>query len=70
MVSCDFHRVIEISDKIDVRPLETLKKWNVFRDQCIAIKQVCHEYQLTDTCYSFDKSTIVKAQSSCIIYFF
>ena len=26
MVSCDFRRVIKISDKIDVGPLETLKK--------------------------------------------
>ena len=26
MVSCDFGRVTEISDKIDVGPLETLKK--------------------------------------------
>ena len=32
-----FAGVIEISDKIDVRPLETLKKWNVFWKQCIAI---------------------------------
>ena len=31
MISCDFRRVIIISDKIDVGPLETLKKWNVYR---------------------------------------
>ena len=29
MVSCDFRKVIEISDKIDVDTLETLQKWNV-----------------------------------------
>ena len=26
MVSCDFHRVNEISDRTDVGPLQTLKK--------------------------------------------
>ena len=50
MVSCDFRRVVEISDEIDVGPLDTLKKWNVFWEQCIAINQVCHEYQWTDIC--------------------
>ena len=34
-----------ISDKIDVIPLETLKKLNVFWELYIAINQVCHEYQ-------------------------
>ena len=30
MVLCDFRRVIEISDKIDVGPLETLNKMKHF----------------------------------------
>ena len=50
MVSCDFRNVFKISNKIDVEPLETLKKWNVFREQCIAINQVCHEYEWTAMC--------------------
>ena len=50
MVSCDLCRVTEIFDKIDVGPLETLKKQNVFWEQCIVINQVCHEYQLADIC--------------------
>ena len=45
MVSCDFRRVITIFDRIDVGPLETLKKSNEFWEQCIDINQVCHEYQ-------------------------
>ena len=49
MVSCDFRRVTEIFDKIDVRPLETLKKWNVFWE-CMVINQVYHEYHLADIC--------------------
>ena len=39
MISCDFLRVITISDKIDVGPSETLKKWNVLWEQCIDINQ-------------------------------
>ena len=39
MVSCDFCSVIEVSDKIDVQPLETLKKRNVSWEQGIAINQ-------------------------------
>ena len=50
MVSCDFHRITEISVKIDVGQLETLKKWNVFREQYIVINQICHEYQWNDKC--------------------
>ena len=59
-ISCDFRRVITISDKIDVGPSETLWKWNVLWEQCIDINQVCpvgwylHE--------SFGKSRIVKTQ--------
>ena len=44
MVSCDFRRITEILDKIDMGPLETPKKWNVFWEQWIFINQVCHEY--------------------------
>ena len=50
MVSCDFRYDFEISDKIDVEPLEMLNKWNVFREQYIAINQVCHEYEWTAMC--------------------
>ena len=53
MVSCVFRRVIEISDKIDVGPSETLKKWNVFWKQCIAINQIGRKYQWTDICVMF-----------------
>ena len=42
MVSCDFRKVFTISDKIDVGPLETLRKWTVFWEQMIDINQVCH----------------------------
>ena len=59
MISCDFRRVITISDKIDVGQVETLKKWNVFWEQCININQVCHDYQWIDI---WVKSTIIKAQ--------
>ena len=50
MVSYDFRGVTEIFDKIDVGPLATLKKWNVFWEQSKAISQVCHEYQWADIC--------------------
>ena len=33
MTSCDFRRIIAISDKIDVGRSETLKKWNVLWEQ-------------------------------------
>ena len=46
-VLCDFRRVTEIFGKIDVRPLETFKKWN---EQCIVINQVCHKYHLAEFC--------------------
>ena len=35
IILCDFRKVITIPDKTDVEPLETLKKWNVFWEQCI-----------------------------------
>ena len=43
MISFDFRRLITISDEIDVGPLETLKKWNIFWKQCIDISQVCYQ---------------------------
>ena len=39
MISCDFRRLITISDKIDVGPSETLKKWNALWEHCIDINQ-------------------------------
>ena len=50
IISCDFRRVITISDKIDKGPLETLKKLDVFWEQCIDINQVCHEHQWAEFC--------------------
>ena len=35
MVSCDLRRVTDISVKIDMGPLEILKKENVFWEQCV-----------------------------------
>ena len=40
MISCNFRRLITISDKIDVGPSETLKKWNVLWEQWIDINQL------------------------------
>ena len=58
MISCDFRRLIKISDKINVGLSETLKKWNVLWDQCIDINQVCPVgWYLPE---SFDKSRIFK----------
>ena len=51
MVSCDFRRVITISDKIDVGQLQTPKKWNVFCQHCIDINQVCHGHEWADKKY-------------------
>ena len=48
MASCDFRRVTELFDKLDVRPLQTPKKGNVFWEQCLAINQVCNKYQCAD----------------------
>ena len=39
MISCDFCRLITISDKIDVAPSETLRKWNALWEHCIDINQ-------------------------------
>ena len=44
MVPYDFRWVIKIADKIDVGPLETLKKLNVFWEQRTDIIQVSPEY--------------------------
>ena len=48
MASCDFRRVTELFDKLDVRPLQTPKKGNIFWEQCLAINQICNKYQCAD----------------------
>ena len=48
MVPCDFRRVVEISDKIDVGPLETLNKCNVFWELPVAINQISVEWYLLE----------------------
>ena len=56
MVSCDFCRAIEISDKREVGPSNTLKRnfqEHIFWEQCIAINQVSREYQWPDICVVF-----------------
>ena len=71
MISCDFRRVIIISDKIDVGLLETPKKSNVFWELCIDINQVCHEYQWADICVTVLASQrSSKPNNRCIIYYF
>ena len=70
IISCNFRKIIIISDKIDVGPLETLKKLNVFWEQSIDINQICHEYQWVDICVR-----VLAGQRSskpicrCIIYY-
>ena len=67
----DFRRVIIISNKIDLGPLETLTKWIVFWEQCIDISQVCREYQLADICVRVLASQrSSKPSCRCIIYYF
>ena len=39
MILCDFCRLITMSDKTDVGPSETLRKWNVLCEHCIDINQ-------------------------------
>ena len=69
--SCDFFRVITIFDKKDVGPLETLKKWNIFWEQCIDINQVFHEYQWADICVRVLASQrSSKPSRARIIYYF
>ena len=71
MVSCDFPRVIKISDKIDVGPLETLEKWSVFWEQWTDINQVCNGYQWANICMRVLASQrSSKPNSRCIIYYF
>ena len=71
MVSCNFCSVIEVSDKIDVQPLETLKKRNVFWEQGTAINQMSHQYQWVDICVRVLASQrSLKPNSKCIIYYF
>ena len=70
MVSCDFYSVIEVSDKIGVHPLETLKKRYVFWEQGIAINHVSHQYQWVDICVRVWASQgSLKPNSKCIIYY-
>ena len=65
MIWCDFRRLI-ISDKIDVGPSETFKKWNFLWEQYIDISQVCPVgWYLRE---SFGKSRIVKTQY-CFTYY-
>ena len=79
----EIRRVIEISDKIDVETLKTLKKLSVFWEQSIAINQVCHKYQWVDIYMLFisvvwptNHFTVLVCKqlsnlsSSCIIYCF
>ena len=71
MVSCDFYSVIEVSDKIGVHPLETLKKRYVFWEQGIAINHVSHQYQWVDICVRvWASQRSLKPNSKCIIYYF
>ena len=79
--TCDFSKIAHKndfvwfsytkSDKKDVGPLETVKKWNGFWKQCIDINQVYHEYQWAD----FYVRVLASQWSSkpnirCIIYYF
>ena len=71
MILYDFRRVITIFDKIDVGPLEALKKWNAFWEQCIDINQVCREYQWADISVRvLACQRLSKPNSRCIIYYF
>ena len=66
MISRDFRRVITISDKIDVGPLEALKKLNILK-----ISQVSHDYHWADIfvrVLASQRSS--KPNSRCIIYYF
>ena len=65
MISCDFRKVITISDKIDVEPLETLKKWKVFWKQSsvMSISGLMSVRVLTS-------QRLSNLSGSCIIYYF
>ena len=66
MVSCDFRKVITISDKMNVGPLETLKKLNILK-----INQVRHEYQWADIYVRVLASKpSSNPNSRCIFYYF
>ena len=67
ILSCDFRRLITISDKIDVGPSETLKKWIILWEQCIDIKSA----KWADI-YVRDLASqgLSKSNSKCIIYYF
>ena len=71
LVSCDFRKVIAISDKLEVVSLETLKKWNVFWEQFIDISHACHEYLWADICVRvLESQRSSKPNSRSIIYYF
>ena len=71
MILCDFARVITISDKTDLEPLETLKKWSIFWEEFIDINQFSHEYQWADICVRVLASQrSSQPNSRCIIYYF
>ena len=67
LISCDFRRLIAISDKIDVGPSETLKKWIVLWEQCIDIKSAKWADIYVRDLASQGSS---KSNSKCIIYYF
>ena len=71
MTSSDFRSVITISDKIDVGPPETFKKWNVLRDQCRYQYQSIRSVQWADIYVeALASQGSSKPISKCIIYFF
>ena len=71
VISCDFGRVIRISNNIDRAPLEALKKLNVFWEQCMAINQVCHKHHWANLCVRLLAASqrSSKLISRCIIYY-
>ena len=71
MILCYFHSVVTIFNKTHVGLLETLKKWNVFWEQCIDTNQICHEYQWVDICVRvLTSQRPSEPNSRCIIYYF
>ena len=71
MISCDFHRLITISDKIDVGPSETFKKWNFLWEHYIDINQSSLPSGLISTyLHVLASQGSSKPNSKCIIYYF
>ena len=68
IISCDFRGITKIFDKLDVGPLETLKKWKVFWEQCLGIHQVCHDYQWADICVRVLASQPSSKPNSSILF--